>query len=239
MGLSYEIEKSFRNDKTTKWVGRRQELGHKKNSWTVVHVKLRSIFSTELLLLHGPKLIKWCVTIPLKGQCHEIFCFWFFSWISFPPAPEYPIRTVSNFFENSRRYSQVKVHHRYQRHRWQNCRRPVSMTPVANCHRYQQWEQYQAADTLKWTWRQKCIYMLSLLSKGVPTKLLKCFWLKIFFICHRCQRHQWSTLSCDYLREIWGKLIHEKNQKSKISWHCPFDSQQIKWLFLNGYMNVC
>jgi hypothetical protein len=20
----------------------------------------------------------------------------------------------------------------------------------------------------------------------------------------------------------WGKLIHEKNQKSKISWHCPF-----------------
>ncbi len=41
----------------------------------------------------------------LKGQCHEIFCFWFFSWISFPPAPEYPIRTVSNFFKNSRRYS--------------------------------------------------------------------------------------------------------------------------------------
>ncbi len=22
----------------------------------------------------------------------------------------------------------------------------------------------------------------------------------------------------------WGKLIHEKNQKSKISWHCPFNS---------------
>ncbi len=62
----------------------------------------------------------------LKGQCHEIFCFWFFSWISFPPAPEYPIRTVSNFFENSQRYLQVKVHHRYQRHRRQIC------------HRYQQ-----------------------------------------------------------------------------------------------------
>jgi hypothetical protein len=28
----------------------------------------------------------------------------------------YQIRTVSNFFENSRRYSQVKVHHRYQRY---------------------------------------------------------------------------------------------------------------------------
>ncbi len=23
----------------------------------------------------------------LKGQCHEIFCFWFISWISFPPSP--------------------------------------------------------------------------------------------------------------------------------------------------------
>jgi hypothetical protein len=46
-------------------------------------------------------------------------------------------------------------------------------------------------------------------------------------------------LSCEYLREFskkfetallvnsgaWGKLIHEKKQKSKISWHCPF-----KWL---------
>jgi hypothetical protein len=43
-------------------------------------------------------------------------------------------------------------------------------------------------------------------------------------------------LSREYLREFskkiemavmvhsgaWGKLIHEKNQKSKISWHCPF-----------------
>ncbi len=55
----------------------------------------------------------------LKGQCHEIFRFWFFSSISFPPAPEYPIRTVSNFFEISRRYSQLKVDHRCRWHRWQ------------------------------------------------------------------------------------------------------------------------
>ncbi len=55
----------------------------------------------------------------LKGQCHEIFCFWFFSLISFPPAPEYCIKTVSNFFENSRRYSQLKVCHRCRWHRWQ------------------------------------------------------------------------------------------------------------------------
>jgi hypothetical protein len=33
----------------------------------------------------------------LKGQCHEIFCFWFFSWISFPQASDYTTRAVSIF----------------------------------------------------------------------------------------------------------------------------------------------
>ncbi len=39
----------------------------------------------------------------------------------FPPSPtvRYPIRTVSNFFENSRRYSQLKVHHQCCWHGWQ------------------------------------------------------------------------------------------------------------------------
>ncbi len=57
--------------------------------------------------------------LPLKGQCHEIFDFCFFSWISFPQAPEYTIMVVSNFFENLRRYSQLKVCHRCQQHLWQ------------------------------------------------------------------------------------------------------------------------
>ncbi len=64
------------------------------------------------------KLTRWA-GFYLKGQCHESFCFLFLSWISFPPAPEYHIRTLLIFFENSRRYSQVKVHHWYQRHRRQ------------------------------------------------------------------------------------------------------------------------
>jgi hypothetical protein len=33
----------------------------------------------------------------LKGQCHEIFDFRFFSCISFPKAPEYPIQAVEFF----------------------------------------------------------------------------------------------------------------------------------------------
>ncbi len=48
----------------------------------------------------------------LKRQCHEIFNFWFFAGIIFPQPPEYTIRAVSNFFENSRRYSQLREHHR-------------------------------------------------------------------------------------------------------------------------------
>jgi hypothetical protein len=58
------------------------------------------------------------VRLILKGQCHEIFCFWFFSWIIFSRASDYNIRAVSNCFQNSRRYSQLKVCHRCQRHRW-------------------------------------------------------------------------------------------------------------------------
>ncbi len=78
---------------------------------------------------------------------------------------------------------------------------------------------------------QKCIYKLTLLPKGVQTNKLKLLCLKIFSNCHRCQRHQWGTSSCEYLSEFskkietalivysgaWGKLIHEKNPKSKIS----------------------
>ncbi len=62
-------------------------------------------------------------------------------------------------------------------------------------------------------------------------------------ICHRCCWYRWSTLSCEYLREFskkfetalmvysgpWGKLIHEKNQKQKISWHCPFKTREKKF----------
>ncbi len=62
---------------------------------------------------------EWYRDILLKGQCHEIFDLWFFSWISFPQAPECTITAISNFFENSRRYSRLKVHHRCRWHWWQ------------------------------------------------------------------------------------------------------------------------
>ncbi len=54
----------------------------------------------------------------LKGQYHEIFCFWYFSWISFHPAPEYSIKTIS-----SRKFAEIFAIQGAP---------PVSMTPVAN-----------------------------------------------------------------------------------------------------------
>ncbi len=61
---------------------------------------------------------------------------------------------------------------------------------------------------------------------------------------------RWCTLSCQYLREFakkfemiligysgpWGKQIHAKNLRSKISWHCPFKG----WLlFLDWKFFIC
>ncbi len=43
-----------------------------------------------------------------------------------PQAPENNARVISYFFENTRRYSQVNVHHRYHRHRWCTLRREFS-----------------------------------------------------------------------------------------------------------------
>ncbi len=122
--------------------------------------------------------------VGLKGQCQEIFCFWFFSWIIFPQASDNSFRVISNLFENSRRYLQVKVHDWYQRHLWH------IVGTLSDC----------------WHLKVKIIYMLTLLLKGVQKNVFLIFWLKIFFICHRRQRHQWCTLSCEYLREFSKKF---------------------------------
>ncbi len=135
-------------------------------------------------------------TVPLKGRCHEIFCFRFFSWITFPQAPDNNIRIISNFFENSRRYSQVKVHHVANLP-------PVSMTPVANCRRYQRHRQQNFATS-----------SLVLLTPVANLPLVA--------NCHRYQRHRWQICHrCHWHRwQIIGTIsgcIHLKvNLKAKI-----------------------
>ncbi len=237
----------------------------------------------------------------LKGQCHEVFDFWFFSWISFPQASEYTITAISNFFENSWRYSRLKVHHRCRWHRWQMekifkhkdfsnfiwaplgsrvnkyinfCLQvhfkvsaawycphylpPVSATPVANlppvslipvaiCHR-RRWHRWQIFRRCRWHWWQICCRRCQRRrwqiatgvnnTSGTGGKICRRCRGYRWQICHRCHWHRWCTLTCEYLREFskkfemtqmlfseaWGKVIHGKNLKQKISWHCPFKS---------------
>ncbi len=73
----------------------------------------------------------------------------------------------------------------------------------------------------------------------------RCHWHR-WQICHWCRWHRWCTLTCEYLREFskkfemtlllfsgaWGKVIHEKNLKQKISSHCPFKAEWKQWNYL-------
>ncbi len=72
-------------------------------------------------LCHGMKRVFFVKLVDpfFKGTVSRDFLLLVFLWISYSPAPEYPIRTVSNFFQNSLRYSQLKVDHRCRWHRWQ------------------------------------------------------------------------------------------------------------------------
>ncbi len=72
----------------------------------VTHDLPLSIMQASLFERHG---IYRSPIAALKGQCHVIFCFWFFHESVYPQPQSIPL---GPFF-------QVKVHHRYQRHRWQ------------------------------------------------------------------------------------------------------------------------
>ncbi len=111
------------------------------------------------VVLHLNRLIKrstyikvapeFAVGLVLKWQCHKIFCFRFFSWINFLQAPKNNVMVISSF---SKKFSEIFASQGappvYQRHLWQM-------------------EQYRTADNLKWTWRKKFIYMITLLPKEI------------------------------------------------------------------------
>ncbi len=76
----------------------------------------------------------------LKGQCHEIFCFRFFSWITFPQAPENNSRVIYNFFWKFEEIFAGQGAPPVSTTPLANLP-PVLMTPVANCRRYQRHRQ--------------------------------------------------------------------------------------------------
>ncbi len=133
------------------------------------------VFLTEnVVITRGPSL---------KGQCHEIFCFWFFLWISFPPAPEYTIRTdtggkfATGINDTGGKFChQFPLYccHRFQPHRRQICRR---------CR----WHWWQIMRTISGCWHLKVnlkakiyIYVNSTIQR-CPNKIIKIFLLEDFF----------------------------------------------------------
>ncbi len=153
----------------------------------------------ELVVLFLLSLVSFTRPNLLKGQCHEIFCFRFFSWITFPQAPYNNIRIISNFFENSRRYSQVKVHHRCQWHRWQIAagindtggKFATSINDAGGkfCHQFPLccWHRWQIMGTisgcryLKVNLRAKIYIHVSSTTQRWPNKIVKIFLIEVFF----------------------------------------------------------
>ncbi len=187
--------------------------------------------------------------LSLKGQCHDIFCFRFFSWITSPKPLIITLGSFQIFSKirgdicKSRCTTEVNAPvanlppvqcRRYQRNRRQifppvplvlltpaaNLP-PVSLTPVAN-----NWNNIRL-QTPESELEAKIYIYVSSTTQRWPNKIIKIFLIEDFL-----------HLSCKYLREFskkfetvlmedsgaGGKLIHEKNQKQKISWHCPFKS---------------
>ncbi len=140
----------------------------------------------------------------LNGQCHEIFCFRFFSWITFPQAPENNIRVILIFFENSR--------HR-QRHQWQIWPRwqirgtrvkdtggklpPVSTTLAANL------PPVTTTPAANFATSSACV-----VDTGGKLPLVS---TTRWQICHRCHWHRWQIMGT-----ISGCRHLKVNLKAKI-----------------------
>ncbi len=171
------------------------------------------------------------ISLPFTGTVPRDFRLLVFFINQSPPppqAPEYTNRAVTNFFENSRRYSQFKVHHQCRWHLWQ-------MEQIFNQKNFNYFVRRSLGRrvniykifALKFTLR--CLHL-----DIVPIICHRCLWQR-WKIFRRCRWYWWqfatSTLTCEYLREFsknfemtlllfswaWGKVIHEKKTWSKKS----------------------
>ncbi len=125
-----------------------------------------------------------------KGTVPRDFWLQVFLWISFPQAPEYTTKAVSNFFENSRRYSQLKVHYR-----------DTGVVGTGG-----KWEKSVIRKSFKYF----------LLHLWVEEFNIQIFSFKVTLwcqqsdicpiICHRCRWYRWFTLTCEHLREFLKNL---------------------------------
>ncbi len=120
--------------------------------------------------------------------------------------------SISNFVENSRRYSQLKANHRCRWQRWQ-------MEKIF----------YRRSFNYFFT-----LWVVELTYRQIVHLKVPAVWIPI--ICHRCRWYRWCTFTGEYLREFSKKFettpfffrgLGEndlwKNLKQKNSWHCPFE----------------
>jgi hypothetical protein len=144
----------------------------------------------------------------LKGQCHEIFCFRFFSRLIFHQAPENNIRVILNYF---RKFSEIFA-----------CQSapPISTTPVAST----------VMGTISACWHlkvnlKKKIYVYVNSTTQRCQKIIKTF--RIFHLELRISPQMFEEFqNCtNSVLRISGKTYSLKKLKSNISWHCPF-----KWI---------
>jgi hypothetical protein len=116
------------------------------------------------------KLFRARILNLLKGQSHEIFCFWFFSWVSFPQPQSIPLG-LFRIFSKIRRYIRKSRCTTSINDTSGNIAAgindtggkfaPVSMIPAPNFATSfaslkidtggKMWNQYQAGDSLKCT----------------------------------------------------------------------------------------
>ncbi len=132
-------------------------------------------------------------TYTLKGQYHEIFCFRFFSWITFPLAPENDVRVIKNFFKiRKSRYT-------------------TSINDTGG----------KFAASVKYTGVKFATGINDTVGK-FGHRYSWCCWYQ-WQICRRCQRHRWQIMgtisSCWHLEvNLKAKLYLYVNSTSQ---RCP------------------
>ncbi len=175
-------------------------------SWDSVHVEQLSVLKADVGLIYRNTFLIQLNKI-IKGTVPQNFRLLVFFTYQFPPSlwVPYPIRAVSHFFENSRRYLQLKVHHRCHWHRWQ--------MEIFN---------QKSLNHFVWTPLRCRVKMVTLKCK--PSDF-------VLIICHRCIWYRWCWLAnrsvnfrkirngTHFFSGAWGRMIHEKNLKQKILWH--------------------
>ncbi len=141
----------------------------------------------------------------LKGQCHKIFCFRFFSWITFPQAPDNNDRIISNFF---RKFTVIFASQGANCHWYQQHRRQI-------CHWYQ-WHRRQILPPVPLVLLTPVANLPPVSTIPAPvstTPVANCHRYQRHWrqICHRCNWHQWQIMGT-----ISGCRHLKVNLKAKI-----------------------